>query len=67
MKIQPFYIFIGLFVGFFFIYVFNPKPKIIISEMNDNKVTPSLQNAGKITYVDDDGVCYKYKKIRIKC
>jgi len=65
MKIITFYVFVGLFIGFLFVYIFKPKPIVIVSE--SNKYEPNLNNAGKVTYLDDNGVCYKYDKIKIKC
>lgn len=60
MKFQPFYFFLTLFIGFFIIYVFYPKPKIIIKYPNPNIAQDTL-------YIDDSNVCYKYKKEQIKC
>lgn len=57
--IKPFYFFVGLFIGFLIMYCLQSKPKVIIRE-------PTLENAGKITYVDDNGVYYKYQKEEIK-
>jgi hypothetical protein len=55
-KIIPFYVFIGLFFGVLVIYALTPPPKVIIKH-------PTLDNAGKVIYVDNSGVCYKYKKV----
>ena len=60
MKIIPFYVFLGLFIGFCIVYMLAPKPKIIIK-------TPNLTNCEDTSYVDDIGVCYKYKKIKVPC
>ena len=58
--IDPFYFLIALAVGLLYTYVTSPKPEIVIKY-------PSPDNAGKITYVDDAGVCYKYKVVPTSC
>ena len=60
IKIDIFYFFISLFIGFFLVYVTSPKPKVIVKY-------PTVKNAGKILYEDDNGVCYKYKAIEVDC
>lgn len=60
MNFNLFYFSIALFIGFLFIYVTFPTPKVIIKH-------PNPQNAGKTTYVDNNGICYKYRKERIEC
>ncbi len=52
--IDPFYFLIALAVGLLYTYLSAPKPEIVFKY-------PTPDNAGKITYVDDAGVCYKYK------
>lgn len=59
-KIIPLYFFLALFIGFLYVYMTAPKPKIVIKY-------PTLENAGKITYVDDNNVCYRYQKTEIPC
>lgn len=51
--IDPFVFFVALGIGIFLVYVLNPSPKIVHKY-------PNVKNAGKITYLDDEGVCYKY-------
>jgi uncharacterized protein YoxC len=34
---------------------------LIRTEPNTVVIGPTLDNAGKITYVDKNGVCYRYK------
>ena len=58
--IDPFYFIVSFAFGIFLSYIFTPKPKIVIKY-------PTPQNAGKITYVDDGGVCYRYEAIETKC
>jgi hypothetical protein len=52
--IDPFYFLIALCVGLLYTYVSTPSPEIVVKY-------PTPFNAGKITYVDDAGVCYRYK------
>jgi hypothetical protein len=58
-QIITFYVVLGLFFGVMFMYILAPSPKIILKE-------PTLENCGKVTYIDNDGVCYKYKKKKIE-
>ncbi len=60
MKFVPLFFFIAIFIGFLFVYVTSPPPKIVLKNPNPN-------NIDNITYIDDSGVCYKYKKEKIKC
>jgi len=60
MRIIPIYIFLGLFIGLYFVYITAPQPKVIIKY-------PTPDNAGQTTYVDDANVCYKYISKERKC
>jgi hypothetical protein len=60
IKIDIFYFFISLFIGFFIVYITAPKPIVIVKY-------PTVKNAGKILYEDDNGVCYKYKALEVNC
>ena len=51
--INPLVFFIALGLGILIVYAINPGPKVVYKY-------PTQENAGKITYVDDEGVCYKY-------
>jgi len=53
--IIPLYVFLGLFIGILISYILSPEPEIIIQH-------PTPENAGKILYLDDQGVCYRYQK-----
>jgi len=53
MKIDIFFLLLGLFVGFFLVYVSSPSPKIILKY-------PTLENINSTTYVDESGKCYRY-------
>lgn len=58
--IDPFYFLVGLAVGLLYTYLTAPKPQIIFKY-------PTPDNAGNVTYVDDAGVCYRYKVTRQSC
>ena len=49
------YVVIGVFIGMLIIYSTCDVPKIVIKE-------PTLNNIGKVMYIDGNGCCYKYKK-----
>jgi len=51
--IDPLVFFIALGIGIFVAYILNPSPKIVHKY-------PTPDNSKKITYVDDESVCYKY-------
>jgi hypothetical protein len=51
---------IGLFIGFFLVYITTPQPKIVLKY-------PTIDNIGNTTYVDDNNVCHKYYAIEIPC
>jgi hypothetical protein len=59
-KIIPFYFFISLFIGFFFVYIFTPTPKIIFKY-------PTPDNQDTLIYQDEVNNCYKYKTRNISC
>lgn len=58
--IDPLVFLIALCVGLFYTYISTPPPKVVIKY-------PTPFNAGKITYVDDAGVCYKYAVKNADC
>ena len=60
IKINLYYFFISLCFGFFLVYITSPKPKIVVKY-------PNLKNYKELTYVDEKGVCYKYKPVEVKC
>jgi hypothetical protein len=57
---HPLAFFIALIVGLFFAYISTPNPKVIIKY-------PTPENAGKVVYKDNSGVCYKYHAKEIDC
>ena len=60
MRVVPEYFFIAFCIGILYTYLIHPKPSVIIKY-------PTPNNAGKILYKDDAGVCYRYKKKEVKC
>ena len=60
MRVIPVYFFIGLFLGLYYVYITAPEPKVVIKY-------PTPENAGKVTYMDDNNVCYKYKIVEVQC
>ena len=60
IKIDIFYFFISLFMGFILVYLTSPKPKIIFKY-------PTLDNISNMKFIDENNVCYKYKPVEIKC
>ena len=60
IKIDIFFILLGLCLGFFVVYVTAPAPKIIMKY-------PTVDNIQDTTYVDENGVCYKYYAMEVNC
>ncbi|MEM0354039.1 MAG: hypothetical protein QXW79_00520 [Thermoplasmata archaeon] len=60
MKVNLFYIILGLALGIFVIYTTTPPPKIIIKY-------PTIDNIHSTTYIDDRGQCYKYYAEEVPC
>ena len=42
---------ISIIIGIFIMYIFSPKPQIILKYPNEKNI-----------YIDNNNVCYKYKK-----
>lgn len=59
-SIDPLILLISLCIGLLYTYLYVPKPRIIIKY-------PTPYNSEKIKYVDDSGVCYKYKVNKTQC
>lgn len=58
--IDPVYFLLAFSIGLLFTYLTAHTDKIVIKY-------PTVKNAGKITYKDDAGTCYKYKVIEQQC
>ncbi len=59
-KIIPLYFFIGFGLGILYVYLTQPKPRIIVKH-------PTPDNAGKVVYMDNQENCYKYLAEEVKC
>lgn len=55
MKIIPIYLIIAMFITMFTLYILYPEPEIIIKY-------PSPAQETSDVYIDDNNVCYKYKR-----
>ena len=60
IDIIPIYFFFSLFISFMVLYITAPMPKIIVKY-------PDPANKMSDMYVDDKGVCYRYKTEEISC
>ena len=60
MKFAIFYFIAGLFLGFIFFYFISPPAKIIFKEPYP-KTTDQMSDV----FLDDNGVCYKYKSVKV--
>lgn len=60
MKVEIFYILLGLFLGFMVIYITSPPPKIILKY-------PTIENIANTTYIDENSQCYKYYAQEVPC
>lgn len=58
INLRAFWIALG--VGILIAYLWAPQPRVIYKY-------PTPENAGKVTYVDKAGVCYKYRAREVDC
>ncbi len=58
--IDPVVFVIALVIGLIYGHLTTSPPRIVIKY-------PTPFNAGKVTYVDDAGVCYKYRTRSVPC
>lgn len=58
--IDPLYFFASLCFGILVVYISSPIPDVIVKY-------PTLDNAGKLTYKDEHGVCYRYIAKEVSC
>lgn len=58
--IDPLYFLVALCLGLLYTYLTAPQPQIVIKY-------PTPFNAGKITYMDQNDVCYKYQMKKVEC
>ncbi len=59
-KIIPLYFFVGFGLGILYVYLTQPKPRIIVKH-------PTPDNAGRVVYMDKQENCYKYLAEEVKC
>jgi hypothetical protein len=60
ISIIPIYFFLALSITFMVLYIITPLPKVIVKH-------PDPKNLKSDLYIDDNGVCYRYKRKEIKC
>lgn len=59
-KIIPFYLFLSFFICMIILYLYMPEPIVVIRE-------PNIEDSISGLYIDDNNVCYKYRREQIKC
>ncbi|VBB18030.1 hypothetical protein YASMINEVIRUS_493 [Yasminevirus sp. GU-2018] len=59
MKLIPEYFIAAMFITMFVLYLMYPEPEVMIKY-------PSPEQETSDVYVDDNNVCYKYKRREIK-
>lgn len=60
IKVEIFYIILGLFLGFLIVYITAPSPRIVLKK-------PSINTINNTTYIDEKGQCYKYFPVEVEC
>lgn len=60
MQIILMYFLLSIVVTFIILYLYSPKPQIILKYPNYKKPLSDL-------YIDDKDVCYRYKTKTVKC
>jgi len=58
--IDPWTFIVSFGIGVLIVYMLRKEPRIVIKY-------PTPENAGKVKYVDDVGVCYKYTAKEVPC
>jgi hypothetical protein len=58
--IDLFWFLIAFAIGLFYTYITAPEPQIVIKY-------PTPFNAGRVTYIDKNDVCYKYQMQKVEC
>jgi hypothetical protein len=59
-KINLFYFLIAFAFGILYVYISRPETKVVVK-------FPSPYNAGRVTYRDQAGACYKFKAEKKSC
>jgi hypothetical protein len=60
LTVIPIYFIIALASSFLILYMIAPMPKIVVKHPDPSQVKSDL-------YMDDNGVCYRYKRVQVKC
>jgi hypothetical protein len=60
IKIIPIYFIVSLAISFLVLYIVAPMPQIIVKHPHPSQLKSDL-------YMDDNGVCYRYKRVEVKC
>jgi hypothetical protein len=60
MLFNPFIFIGGIVVGIFLVYAIKPDIKSTLKY-------PHPDNVGKLTYKDNNGICYQYKADKVDC
>jgi len=58
MKLLPVYLITSMFITMFILYILYPNPEVMVKY-------PSLTEKLSDVYVDDNNVCYRYKRNEI--
>jgi len=59
LKVEIFYIILGLFIGFLVVYILTPTPNIVFKYPNAEQIQNKIFN--------DNGQCYQYQLQKINC
>ena len=59
-NIQPFWFFLSLCLGLFYVYITTPTPEIIMKY-------PTPENANESIFDDDSNNCYKFVTHEVDC
>lgn len=51
---------IGIILGCLIYYLFFSEPTVVFKNPIPNEANPTV-------YIDDNGVCYKYKTVKVPC
>ena len=60
IEIIPFYFLLSFFISFSILYILTPLNNIIIKE-------PIVDDTVSKLYIDDNNVCYRYKRQEVAC
>jgi len=60
LEIISFYLVISIFVSFIIMYIFFPNPEVVLK-------MPNAKHEFSDLYVDENNVCYRYKREEIPC